>query len=47
MNHKVGESTGRGGTRLKRRGRGAGHSGPKLQSKQREEAVNQANAAEL
>lgn len=43
----MGESTGRGGGRWKWWGGGACHSGPQLQSKQREEAVNQTNAAEL
>ncbi len=43
----MGESIGRGGGRWKCRGGGVCHSGPQLQSKQREEAVNQTNAAVL
>lgn len=43
----MGESMGRVGGRWKCRGGGACHSGPQLQSKQLEEAVNQTNSAEL
>lgn len=41
------ESIGRGGGRRRHREGEACHSGPQLQSKQQEEAVNQTNAAEL
>lgn len=41
------ESTGTGGGRWKIREGGACHSGPQLQSKQWEEAVNQTNVAKL
>lgn len=43
----MGDLIGTGGGRWKSREGGACHSGPQLQSKQREEAVNQTNVTEL